>query len=70
MIQQFAKPRVFEDNGTPGVFLEMDSHFDGWSFINNDDQQNSLSMMNSAGQSGQRRQDKENDTSKIEKYNC
>jgi hypothetical protein len=64
MIQQFAKPRVFEDNGTPGVFLEMDSHFDGWSFINNDEHQNSLSMMNSGGQGNN------TDTSKIHKNNC
>jgi hypothetical protein len=47
MLQQFTKPRVFEDNGTPGVFLEMDSHFDGWSFINNEDQQTSMMNINS-----------------------
>ncbi len=45
MIQQFAKPRVFEDNGSPGVFClnsQLDSHFDGWSFINNDDPEVSI----------------------------
>jgi hypothetical protein len=44
-MHKFSTPVVFKDKGSPGVFIlnpDIDSHVDGWSFVNTEEQQTSV----------------------------
>jgi hypothetical protein len=44
-MHKFSSPVVFKDKGSPGVFIldpDIDSHIDGWSFVNTEEQQSSV----------------------------